>query len=77
MRLKNEGMDEGLNLLAAIVIYWNMLHLGYGVAQVQSDGLSVLSELLACISPLGWAHILLTGEHRWPRMMADTPYSVI
>ncbi|UBR49751.1 Tn3 family transposase [Halomonas sp. FeN2] len=22
-------------------------------------------ELLAHISPLGWAHILLTGEYRW------------
>ena len=54
-----------------------MPHLGYGVAQVQSDGLSVLPELLARISPLGWAHILLTGEHRWSRTVADTPYSVI
>ena len=24
-------------------------------------------ELLAYISPLGWAHILLTGEYRWPK----------
>jgi hypothetical protein len=23
-------------------------------------------ELLAHISPLGWAHILLTGEYLWP-----------
>ena len=67
----------GLNLLAAIVIYWNTLHLGHAVAQRQSDGLSVPPELLAHISPLGWAHILLTGEYRWPRTVADTPYSVI
>ena len=65
------------NLLAAIVIYWNTLHLGHAVAQRQSDGLSVPPELLAHISPLGWAHILLTGEYRWPRTVADTPYSVI
>ena len=67
----------GLNLLAAIVIYWNTLHIGHAVAQRQSDGLSVPPELLAHISPLGWAHILLTGEYRWPRTVADTPYSVI
>ena len=67
----------GLNLLAAIVIYWNTLHLGHAVAQRQSDGLSVPSELLAHISPLGWAHILLTGEYRWPGTVADMPYSVI
>ena len=24
-------------------------------------------ELLAHISPLGWAHILLTGEYRWKK----------
>ena len=62
----------GLNLLAAIVIYWNMLHLDHAVAQRQSDGLGVPPELLAHISPLGWAHILLTGEYRWPRTVADT-----
>ena len=30
-------------------------------------GLTVEPELLAQISPLGWAHILLTGEYRWPK----------
>ena len=30
-------------------------------------GLTVEPELLAHISPLGWAHILLTGEYRWPK----------
>ncbi|MFK8050291.1 MAG: Tn3 family transposase [Halioglobus sp.] len=57
----------GLNLLAAIVIYWNTLHLGHAVAQRQERGLPVPPELLPHISPLGWAHILLTGEYRWPR----------
>ena len=57
----------GLNLLAAIVIYWNTVHLGHAATQHKSAGLSVPPELLAHISPLGWAHILLTGEYRWPR----------
>lgn len=55
----------GLNLLAAIVIYWNTLHLGYAVTQRKRAGLPVPPELLAHTSPLGWAHILLTGEYRW------------
>ena len=25
------------------------------------------ARALAHISPLGWAHILLTGEYRWPK----------
>ena len=57
----------GLNLLAAIVIYWNTAHLGEAVRQRQHAGLTVEPELLAHISPLGWAHILLTGEYRWPK----------
>ena len=55
----------GLNLLAAIVIYWNTVRLGHAVAQRRRAGLSVPAALLAHISPLGWAHILLTGEYRW------------
>ena len=57
----------GLNLLAAIIIYWNTLHLGHAVAQRRENDLPVPIELLPHISPLGWAHILLTGEYRWPK----------
>ena len=54
-----------LNLLAVIIIYWNTLHLGYAVESRLSDGFDVPEEHLPHISPLGWAHILLTGEYRW------------
>ena len=57
----------GLNLLAAIVIYWNTVHPGEAIRQRQCDDLTVDPELVAHISPLGWAHILLTGEYRWPK----------
>lgn len=57
----------GLNLLAAIIIYWNTDHLGRAVAKRKRAGLKSAPELLAHISPLGWAHILLTGEYRWPK----------
>ena len=30
-------------------------------------GLPVVPEFLPHISPLGWAHILLTGEYRWQK----------
>ena len=57
----------GINLLAAIVIYWNTAHLDEAAGQRKHAGLTVDLELLAHISPLGWAHILLTGEYRWPK----------
>ncbi len=58
---------DGLNLLAAIMICWNTAHLGEAVRQRNHAGLTVEPELLAYISPLGWFHILLTGEYWWPK----------
>ena len=58
----------GLNLLAAIVIYWNTKHLGQAVGARKRDGINCSPNLLAHTSPLGWAHILLTGEYRWPKI---------
>jgi TnpA family transposase len=57
----------GLNLLTAIVIHWNTLHLGQAAAKRKQEGQSTQADLLAHISPLGWAHILLTGEYMWPK----------
>ena len=56
-----------LNLLAAIVIYWNTAYLGEAVRQRKLAGLTVEPELLPYISHLGWVHILLTREYRWPK----------
>ena len=49
----------GLNPLAAIVIYSNTAHLDEAVRPRKHAGLTVEPELLA--------HILLTGEYRWPK----------
>jgi len=57
----------GLNLLTAIVIYWNTARLGEAVHQRKQAGLPTPPGLLAHTSPLGWAHILLTGEYRWSK----------
>ena len=54
----------GLNLLAAIIIYWNTKHLGQAAKDRNRAGLDCSPRLLSHISPLGWAHILLTGEYR-------------
>ena len=58
----------GLNLLAAVIIYWNTKHLGQAVDARKRAGFDGPPELLAHISPLGWAHILLTGEYRWKNL---------
>ncbi len=61
----------GLNLLTAIIIYWNTKQLGYAVVARKKAGLETPAYLLAHISPLGWAHIILTGEYRWRKMKAE------
>lgn len=65
-----EGQHDriaGLNPLTAIIVYWNTLHLGHAVEARRREGLDTSDHLIAHVSPLGWAHILLTGEYLWPK----------
>ena len=43
----------GLNLLTAIIIYWNTVHLGKALMQRKREGLETPEHLLRHISPLG------------------------
>ena len=52
----------GLNLLAAIIIYWNTAQLGRIVTGMSSSGVAPDPALLAHVSPLGREHIHLTGN---------------
>ena len=54
-----------LNLLTAIIIYWNTKHLGCIVSDMQKRGGHIPPEKLAHLSPLGWEHIILTGFYTW------------
>ena len=45
---------------------------GEAVKPGKHAGLAVEPEILAHVSPLGWAHILLTGEYRWPKRRYPT-----
>lgn len=57
----------GLNLLTAIIIYWNTVKLGEVISKLQKQGQTIPDELLRHVSPLGWEHIILTGEYRWKK----------
>ena len=37
------------------------------VAKQKRDGKLLSPDLLTHVSPLGWEHINLTGEYRWPK----------
>ena len=58
----------GLNLLAAIIIYWNTLKLGEAVFARRKAGLAIPAEFLAHVSPLGlfwlpFPPVRLMGSH--------------
>ena len=55
----------GLNLLTAIIVYWNTMKLGQVVLWRRRAGLPIQDELLMHVSPMGWEHINLTAEYRW------------
>ncbi|WP_432757269.1 Tn3 family transposase [Consotaella aegiceratis] len=50
---------------AHCIIHWNTARLGEIVAKLAASGKPPDPALLAHVSPLGWEHILLTGEYRW------------
>ena len=56
----------GLNLVTAAIIHWNTRQLGQIVAKRTAAGQPPDPKLLPHVSPLGWEHVHLTGEYRWP-----------
>jgi hypothetical protein len=52
------------NLLAAIIVHWNIKHLGQAVTARNHANPDCPQQLLAQTSSLGWTHILLAGEYR-------------
>jgi len=54
---------SGLNLVVAAIVLWNTVNLGRAVHGLREQ--SVDEYLLAHLSPLGWEHIKLIGDHVW------------
>ena len=51
-------------------LFWNTMKLGEVVNTRAASGTHIAPDLLAHVSPLGWEHINLTGEYRWPKSLA-------
>ena len=61
---------SGLNLVTAAVVLWNTVYLERAMNALRDHEYPVDEELLQYLSPLGWEHINLTGEYRWPKSLA-------
>lgn len=66
-RESQELRIAGMNFLAVIIIYTNTLRLGEIVQDMIDVGSPPPKDLLPLVSPLGWEHIILTGEDTWAR----------
>ncbi|QVM86398.1 Tn3 family transposase [Novosphingobium decolorationis] len=60
-----EFRASGLNLLIAAISYWNTVYLDRAAQHLNAVGTAFDAALLAHLSPMGWAHISLTGDYLW------------
>ena len=61
----NAQGPSGLNLLIAAISYWNTVYLDRAAQHLNAVGTTFDAALLAHLSPMGWAHISLTGDYLW------------
>ena len=54
-----------LNLVIAAVVYWNTLYMDKATDHLRRWGQLPEPSLLRHVSPLGWDHIVLTGDYDW------------
>lgn len=60
-----EFRASGLNLLIAAISYWNTVYLDRAAQHLNAVGTTFDAALLTHLSPMGWAHISLTGDYLW------------
>jgi TnpA family transposase len=56
---------SGLDLAVAAITLWNTVYLDRAIQSLRDSGQPIDEELLPHISPLGWEHIILTGDYIW------------
>ena len=54
-----------LNLVIAAIVYWNTSYMDKATDHLRRQGWLPDPSLLRHVSPLGWEHIVLTGNYDW------------
>ena len=54
-----------LNLVIAAIVYWNTSYMDKASEHLRRQGRLPDPNLLRHVSPLGWDHIVLTGDYDW------------
>ena len=59
-----QNRASGLNLVMQAITVWNTVYIARAVEELRKHQV-VDDALLAHTSPLGWGHIILTGDYDW------------
>ena len=54
-----------LNMVIAAIMFWNTHYMDKASAHLARQGQIPNPKLLCHTSPLGWEHIILTGDYDW------------
>ena len=54
-----------LNLVIAAIVYWNTSYMDKATDHLRRQGRLPDPSLLRHVSPLGWDHVVLTGDYDW------------
>ena len=54
-----------LNLVIPAIVYWNTSYIDKAVNHLRRERRLANPNLLRHVSPLGWKHIVLTGDYDW------------
>ena len=69
--IRDRGFEQqryrasGLTLVTAAIVLWNTVYLERATHALHSGNQPLDDALLKYLSPLGWAHINLTGDYAW------------
>ena len=64
---------SGLNLVIAAIVYWSTIYMDAAAEHLTTSGGTFDDALFAHLSPMGWAHISLTGDYLWQRANRLSP----
>ena len=60
-----------LNLVIAAIVYWNTSYMDKATDHLRRQGRLPDPSLLRHVSPLGWDHVVLTGDYDWNSRAAE------
>jgi len=60
-----------LNLVIAAITFWNTIYMGKAASHLKQNSPLYDAKLLAHTSPLGWEHVILSGDFDWHSGAAD------